>query len=120
MAGIVCMLVEQSMTGIQPATTALIAANLSSNVEIIDSTHEMLVVHLKEGGKNEILQLSRLMRSLYQQMNDGHDNQHTYFGAVKFDGDDEERNEATQLAKRMALDCLHDGNRRISCVDYRK
>ncbi len=120
MAGIVCMLVDEAVAGMDPGVAKAIIENLPAEALIKDSQPRMMTTQLLHGGREETLQLGRLMRSLYQQLRGVHDATKIYFGAVISDGNDKDFEQAMQLAKRIASDCMQDGNRRISCVQYRK
>ncbi len=114
------MLVDEAIIGIDPDIATSIAANLPAEAVIENAQPEMLVVHLQDGDKAETLQLGRLVRSLYQQLKDEKVDAGAYFGVVTFERSEREFDQAMQLAKRIASDCLQEGNRRISCVEYTK
>ena len=114
------MLVEDAVIGLDAEIIETIERNLPDEARVAETQRQMMISQLINGNKEETLQLGRLMRSLYQQLKGEHNAALTYFGAVTYSGNDKDFVQAIRLAKRVASDCMQDGNRRISCVHYEK
>lgn len=118
MAGVICMLVDGTLSVDPGKLSNFIGDDSESPVTPIRSTDNALVLRTQANVKEDVIQLARLMRSFYQHEESAVMDAGAYFGVVLFNEPQHGIEGPQKLAALIATENLKNDNRRISCVTY--